>query len=174
MASEMLRKDQNVETARHNVVSERLGQGQLAVSRGSLEETIRSNTAREKETQRTNVAREKETYRSNIANELLANMQISEQQRSNLANEAERMRSNINREREAQRSNLAREAETHRSNTIHEQLTTDKIIMDNLSPHTAATIAYEATGRGSFIEATANSLSSAWSTLFSPIRLNTK
>lgn len=79
----------------------------------TLQETKRSNTAREAETERSNKAKEAETYRSNLARE-------TEDHRANLAKELELNRSNLAREAEEHRSNVADETERHRSNLVTE------------------------------------------------------
>lgn len=61
---------------------------ELSVKRDSLQETIRSNMAKENETMRSNLAKEYENNRSNVAKEW-------EQSRSNQANESETHRHNV-------------------------------------------------------------------------------
>jgi len=118
-ANESLKRDQNVETARHNVQTERIALGDLEVRRGTLDETIRSNLRRESETVRSNIAREMETHRSNIANESISWANLSEAQRANKARESENRRSNVAREEENYRSNTTREKEQNRANTLN-------------------------------------------------------
>lgn len=118
MANEGLKKEQNVETARHNVRTENVAFGELTVKRGTLDETIRSNVVREMETHRSNVTRERETHRSNTANESIALDNLSENQRANMARESENQRSNVAKESENLRSNTAREKEQTRANTL--------------------------------------------------------
>lgn len=107
-ASEEQRRNELQETKRSNVARE--------------SENIRSNLEKERENYRANTAREGETHRSNLANEL-------ESQRANRAREAENYRSNRANEAiessklaESIRSNMARETETHRSNLSNEGL----------------------------------------------------
>lgn len=102
-----------VENKRHNQAME-------LYSSGTLNETKRSNLAREEETQRSNLARESETKRSNLANELLGTSRLQEDVRHNQTSEKETSRSNIAREFETNRSNVANEIETHRSNVARE------------------------------------------------------
>nr|AVD97105.1 hypothetical protein [Picobirnavirus sp.] len=103
----------------------------------NLQETIRSNQAREAETQRTNMAQEAEANRAHLAQEWETN-------RSNLARESENERSNRAREEETKRhnqvaealgwaqheenkrANLAREEETKRTNIVNEGLTRER------------------------------------------------
>lgn len=118
LANEGLKRGQNVETARHNVQTEKVAFGELAVQRGALDETIRSNVARESETHRSNVTKERETRRSNIANESIALDTLSENRRANMARESENRRSNVAKESENFRSNTAREKEQARANTL--------------------------------------------------------
>lgn len=143
MANENLKKEQNVETARHNVRTESVAFGELEVKRGTLDETIRSNVAREKETNRSNIAREAETYRSNIARE-------RETHRSNTANESialetlgENRRANKAREFENQRSNIAKENENYRSNTAREKETSRANTLNSLTPTMASQVAFQ-------------------------------
>lgn len=118
-ANEDLKKDQNVEVARHNVQTERVALGELEVKRGTLDETIRSNLRREAETVRSNVAKEMEIHRSNIAQESLSLANLSEARRANKARETENRRSNVAREIENYRSNTTREEEQKRANTLN-------------------------------------------------------
>lgn len=85
-------------------------------------EAIRSNMAREWETNRSNLARENETARANRAYE-------KETKRHNEVSEAlgwkqheENVRANLAREQENYRSNVAREQENRRSNLANEQI----------------------------------------------------
>lgn len=130
-ANERLKHDQNVETARHNVQTESVALGELAVKRGTLDETIRSNLRRESETVRSNVAREMETHRSNIAQESISLASLSEAHRANIARETENKRSNVAKEKETHRSNLAHEKEQKRANTL-----------DALTPSMASYLAF--------------------------------
>lgn len=61
----------------------------------SLQESKRSNLAKEAETNRSNLAREAETYRSNRATEQLTASRDAESARANKAREAETNRSNL-------------------------------------------------------------------------------
>lgn len=147
LATESQARDELTERKRSNLANEQLQQlslsyrGQeIAVRQKELDESIRSNKARELETNRSNLAREIETQRSNLAQE-------KERYRSNVASEqetarshratenlrsreiglgysqlAETSRSNRAREQEQYRSNTARELETNRSNLIYEDL----------------------------------------------------
>lgn len=143
VTNEGLKKDQNVETARHNVQTEKVAIGELTVKRGTLDETIRSNVVREKETQRSNVAKESEINRSNLVKE-------REIHRSNTANESialdnlsENRRANVARESENQRSNVARESENYRSNTTREKEQSRANTMNNLTPTMASQVAFQ-------------------------------
>lgn len=59
-----------------------------------LEETRRSNLAKEAEANRSNVAKELETNRANQAKERLQNAELVETKRSNFAKESETERTN--------------------------------------------------------------------------------
>lgn len=59
-----------------------------------LEETRRSNLAREAEANRSNVAKELETNRANVTKERQQFAELQETRRSNLAKEAETQRTN--------------------------------------------------------------------------------
>lgn len=94
----------------------------IEVRQASLDEQIRSNTARERETERSNLAKEAETQRSNMVKE-------TETYRSNVARETETARANRAAEEyrtqqlaldsEVRRGQLA---ETIRSNRAHESI----------------------------------------------------
>lgn len=104
------------EQSRHNLAQE-------AYQSGSLDEASRHNLALEGLQGREISLRGQtlqETQRSNRAREKLEAQRNVETTRSNLAREAETMRSNVARENETARSNLAREAETSRHNKFTE------------------------------------------------------
>lgn len=94
----------------------------------TLQETIRSNQAREGETTRSNVARETETRRSNIANELLKHLQNVEAGRHNKATEVETNRTNVANELISD----ARNQETHRHNVVSEITQGADMVIDAL------------------------------------------
>lgn len=136
------------ESQRHNVQTELLSGQQNIIRSRELEETSRSNRAREYETQRSNVAREtethrsnvtqeQETYRSHLASERLRGQEIAlgysnlaESTRHNLTSESQNL---IKLKQDAllrglsvyedHRSNLAKEQETARSNLAKESET---------------------------------------------------
>lgn len=135
---EELTASRDMEVKRHNYATEGL-------QKQSLDETVRSNLAKEYEANRANLAREKETNRSNLAQEALTSARDAETRRSNLVNESlksatlqEQIRSNQASEAlrsreidikgatlgETIRANKAREAETYRSNVAREIETT--------------------------------------------------
>lgn len=118
------------------------------ISYWQLQESKRSNLAKEKETERSNRAQEglegrkvqetqrhnlvteSETERSNRVQEGIKRDTLTETTRSNKANEsikrdtlAETKRSNVVREIETSRANRAQEAETHRANLAKESET---------------------------------------------------
>lgn len=107
------------ETKRSNLARE----AETARSNRAQEaEAIRANMAREWETNRSNLARESETARADRAYE-------TETKRHNQVSEAlgwkqheENVRANLAREEENRRSNIAREQETRRSNLANEQI----------------------------------------------------
>lgn len=86
------------EAQRHNIVGEGISHGELNVHQLSLDETIRSNQAREGEMHRSNVAKEQENYRANTAKE-------AENYRSNTARETESNRTNVENEKIRQEQN---------------------------------------------------------------------
>lgn len=92
-----------------------------------LQETKRSNSAKETETNRANVAREGETHRANVANE-------TETNRSNVAREKETNRHNLATEgidlgklEETKRHNVSTEGETKRHNVATESIDMGKL-----------------------------------------------
>lgn len=115
MANESIKREQNREARRSNQANEDisrmqagasiLGSRAQSVNAGTnafnaltnrmdantranvASETARSNLAREAENTRSNLARERETNRSNVRSEQIKHLQLSEQKRSNVANE---------------------------------------------------------------------------------------
>lgn len=88
-------------------------------------EDVRRNKANEhlesvkiQETQRSNLARENETNRHNLASERLSARSLDETIRSNIVREAETNRANLARETETNRANLAQEAQKARDTNM--------------------------------------------------------
>lgn len=129
-------RDTITETARHNVANEEVALGNLEVSRGTLDESVRSNKAREYETNRSNVAKEFEMHRSNVARE-------NETHRSNVVDEHERNRSNVARETETHRSNVVNETEQNRANTTKEAENNRANTLKYMNDYMSQSYAYE-------------------------------
>lgn len=142
-----LGQDQLAEAARHNRTTEK----QYA---SSLDETARSNRAREYETARSNKQRELETHRSNLAHESeLFRSNVSreaETRRANLAAEAQR-RAELRLDTEIRRGQLA---ETRRSNRAHEAIGWGNVSLgySQLSETARANREREALGRSQLAE----------------------
>lgn len=108
LANEGLKSQQNSETRRHNVAGEGVALSQLDINRGSLDESIRSNKAREAENNRSNLARESENYRTDVANEGIKQGNLNESVRAHQLEERETARHNITAENnERYKTNLA-------------------------------------------------------------------
>lgn len=118
-ANEALKEFQNTETARHNVETERYSWSELEFRGRSLDETVRSNLARESETYRSNVAREAEAHRSARAQEDLGWATLSERDIANRRKDAEQKRTNKAREEETERANKAREDNERYSTNLY-------------------------------------------------------
>lgn len=104
------------ENSRHNRAQEVVALQEADTRRAGVDETRRSNLAKEAETQRSNLAREIETQRSNVARE-------TETNRSNTAQEALGIAAGVTaaaRLAEDVRQHLAREGETARHNMAME------------------------------------------------------
>lgn len=92
--SNSITRDRAIEEARRNQALENLQReslrynyANLGYMYSTLQETTRSNLARETETNRSNLARESETERSNLVSEGLRRGQLDETRRSNSMNE---------------------------------------------------------------------------------------
>lgn len=132
VAGEKLKDKTLLETMRHNLVGERHMSRDLEIKSATLDESVRSNKAREKETKRTN-----------LAHELLGEKNYLETQRSNKAKEYENYRSNVAKETELNRSNKAHEIELNRSNIARETETNRRNTLDSLDDYSSAAYAYE-------------------------------
>lgn len=107
----------------------RYQQGQLDISSKNLDETKRSNLAKERfnllsldESQRHNLAYEAETQRSNQKREEQNAWSLEESKRANLAREAETQRANMAQEQLSRDRNI----EQHRSNLAQESLGSER------------------------------------------------
>lgn len=105
LQTEDIARQQVQELNRHNLQTEFVSKGELGVHQGQLQETRRSNVAREVETTRSNVAREVETHRNNAAIEAVQ-IGLAATQAARLA---EDVRQHLARESETARHNMAME-----------------------------------------------------------------
>lgn len=125
-ARERISLVQASESRRHNLASEAISMQDASTRRDTLEETKRSNIAKEQETKRSNLAREAEATRSARAQESLASARNAIQREYNLgslnlgrANLSELARSNV----ASEQLRAQQQAETRRANLRQEGLT---------------------------------------------------